>query len=139
MHDHRDVRRSLFGDDSKRPHFLGQSRERLGDAVLHLHLREIDVRADLERDGESERAVGCGRRCHVEHSLDAVDCVLEWRADCLREHSWICAGILRANGDRRGRDFGILADRQTEEGEQPGGENYERQNDREDRTVDEEA
>jgi len=33
--------------------------EGLRDAVLHLHLRQIHVGADLEGDGETHRAIRC--------------------------------------------------------------------------------
>ena len=139
VHDHRDVRGALLGDDTESAHFLGQSRQRLGHAVLHLHLREVDVRADLEGDGEIERAVGRGGRCHVEHPLDAVDRVLERRAHRLCEHRRIRARIYRANRDGRRRDFGILADRQLRDSDQATGKNDQRQHDREDRAVDKKA
>ncbi len=52
VHDHRDVGRALDGGDAELPHLLGQARQRLADAVLHLHLREVDVGAHAEGDGQ---------------------------------------------------------------------------------------
>src|ERR1043166_7636743 len=48
MHDHRDVGRSLLRDHAEGAYLFGQARERLAHAILHLHLRQIDRRADLE-------------------------------------------------------------------------------------------
>ena len=63
------------------PDLLGQPR--LGDrhAVLHEHLRLVEVGAELEGDGERQPAVVGGLAAHVEHVLDAVDLLLDRRGD----------------------------------------------------------
>ena len=71
------------GGDAELAHLLRQAGQRLAHAVLHLHLRQVDVGADLEGDGEREHAVRGGLRRHVEHVLDAVDLLLERRRDGL--------------------------------------------------------
>ena len=52
VHHHREVGRALDGGDAELAHFLRQPGQRLADPVLHLHLRQVDVGADLEGDGE---------------------------------------------------------------------------------------
>ena len=47
------------------------------DAVLHLHLRLVDVGAQGERDGERHDAVGGRLRGLIQHALDTVDRLLE--------------------------------------------------------------
>ena len=56
-HDHQDVGRVLAGDDAVALHLLRQLRLRDRDAVLHQHLRLVEVSAELEGDGDGELAV----------------------------------------------------------------------------------
>ena len=49
VHDHQQVGRGLLHGDAEPPHLLGQPRLGDGDAVLHQHLRLVDVGALLER------------------------------------------------------------------------------------------
>ena len=79
VHHHEERGRALQRGYADRAHFFGQAGQRLRDAVLHLHLRAIDVRADAEGDGQRQRAVHRGLRGHVEHVLDADDFLLERR------------------------------------------------------------
>ena len=57
VHDHQEVGRGLARDDAEPLHVLGQARHRDRDAVLHQHLRRIEVGADLEGDGDRDVAV----------------------------------------------------------------------------------
>ena len=82
------------------------------DAVLHQHLRRIEVGAELEGDGERELAVAGRLRRHVEHVLDAVDLLLERRGDGVGDDLGRGAGIGGGDRDRRRRDLRILRDRQ---------------------------
>ena len=83
VHHHDEVGRALHRGDAELADLLGQARERLAHPVLHLHLREIDVGADPERDRQGQHAVRGGRGRHVEHVLDAIDLLLERRRDRL--------------------------------------------------------
>ena len=69
-----------------------QARQRLRDAVLHLHLRVVQVGAEREGDGQRQRAVGGRLREHVEHALDAVHLLLERRRDGLGDDLRVGAG-----------------------------------------------
>ena len=91
---------------------VGQARQRLVDPVLHQLLRQIGIGAELEGDGERQRAVGRGLREHVEHVLGAVDLLLQRRRHGLGDHLRIGAGKLRRDHDGRRHDFGIFRDRQ---------------------------
>ena len=56
--DHDEVGRRLLGDDADALHFRRQPRQRLRHAVLHLHLRVVEVGAERERD----RSASSGHR-----------------------------------------------------------------------------
>ena len=90
---------------------------RLGDrhAVLHLHLRDVEIRAELERDGQLHVAVVGALAGHVEHVLHAVDLLLDRRGDGLGDGLGVGAGIAGGDGDRGRRDLRILRDRQRED------------------------
>jgi hypothetical protein len=49
----------------------------IGDAVLHLHLRYIEVGAEIEGHVDLEAAVARRIRDHVGHVLDAIDLLLQ--------------------------------------------------------------
>ena len=53
----------------------------IGDAVLHEHLRDVEIGAEREGDGDLQLAVAGRLRGHVEHVLDAVDLLLDRRRD----------------------------------------------------------
>ena len=93
---------------------LRELRECGGNAVLHQHLREVEVRADLERDRQGVAAVGRAGGLHVEHVLDAVDLLLDGKRDGLNQRLRIRAGIIRRHLNRRRRDRRVLRDRQIE-------------------------
>ena len=52
VHDHDEVGRRLLGGDADALHVLRQARQRLRDAVLHLHLRVVEIGAEREGDGQ---------------------------------------------------------------------------------------
>ena len=112
VHDHQEVGRRLDRRDADAPHVLGQARLGDRDAVLHQHLRLVEVGAELEGDGQRHLAVGRALRRHVEHVLDAVDLLLDRRRDRVGDDLGRRAGIRRAHDDRRRHDVGILRDRQ---------------------------
>ena len=74
VHDHRQVRRALRSWSRRDARTSsGRRGSACCHAVLHLHLRAVEVRADLEGDGQRQRAVHRGLRGHVQHVLDADD------------------------------------------------------------------
>jgi hypothetical protein len=111
MHHHEKGRAALERGHAELAHFLGEPWQRLRDAVLHLHLRLVDVGADAEGHGERERAVERGLRGHVQHVFDAHDLLLERRGHCFRDHLGIGAGVGGAHHHRRRHDFRVFADR----------------------------
>src|ERR1700682_6308180 len=116
MDHHQHVGRVLLYRDAEPPHLFGQFRLGYRDAVLDEDLRDVEVGA--EREGDSELQIAIGRRLavHIEHVLDAVDFLLEWRRDRIADDFGGSAGITRADDDRRRRYFGILGDREGEVG-----------------------
>jgi hypothetical protein len=109
MHHHHQVGRALAHRDADVAHVGGQARRRGGDAVLHLHLRDIEIGAEVEGDGNAEASVSGRVRRHVEHVLDAVDLLLD-RSDHGRgDHLRAGAGILAGDVDDRRAISGYCA------------------------------
>ena len=138
MHDHHQVGRALVDGDADRPHVGRQPRLRDRHAVLHLHLRDIEIGAEIEAHRDGEASVRRRVRRHVEHVLDAVDLLLDRRDRRRRDHVGAGARILPGDLDHRRRDFGILRDRQTEIGDRAEDHDHDRDHGGEDRPVDEE-
>ncbi len=115
VHDHHQVGRRLGDGDADVAHVRRQARLRDRHAVLDLHLRDVEVGAELEGDGGGELAVGGRVRGHVDHVLDAVDLVLDRRHHRRGDHVGAGARILAGDVDGRRRDVGILRDRQPRE------------------------
>ena len=107
--------------------------------VLDVHLRLVQVGAELERDGQGHTAVGGSLREHVEHVLDAVDLLLERRGHGFRDDARAGARVGRLNDHRRRHHLQVLADRQDEERQRAGDHEDEREDGGEDGPVDEEA
>jgi hypothetical protein len=99
---------------------------------------DIEIGAEVERYADREAAVAIGVRRHVEHVLDAVDLLFDWRHHGRRDHLGARAGILTRNVDDRRRDFRILRDRQAREGDRAEDHDHDRDDGRKDRPVDEE-
>ncbi len=133
-----DVGRILEHRHADLADLVGQPRLGGRDAVLHEHLRLIDIDPLLEGHGDRDLAVAGVRRGHVDHVLDAVDRFLERRGDGLGERLGGRAGIARGDDDGRRRDLGILRDRQRRIGDDPEDHDQHRHDRREDRALDEE-
>ena len=73
MHHHHQVGRSFGDRDADVTHIGRQPRLRDRDAVLHLHLRDIEISPDIEGHRNREPAVAGRVRGHVQHVLDTVD------------------------------------------------------------------
>jgi hypothetical protein len=89
------------------------------DAVLHQHLGEVQVGADVERDDQAVGAVGRAGRLHVDHVLDAVHLRLDRQRHRVHHGFRAGAGVAGGDGDRRRHDVGVLRDRQIEQRDQP--------------------
>ncbi len=136
-HQHQ-VGRLLAHGHAEALHLLRQPRQRDRHAVLHQHLRLIDVRSRLEHDLDRERAVAGRLRHHVEHVVDAVDLLLDRRGDRLGDDLGRGARIGRRHADGRRRDLGKFGDRQRAKGNRANQRQDDRDDAREDRPVDEE-
>ena len=96
-------------------HGQRQSGQRLLNFVLDLHLRDVGIRAALERDGDLAHAgrVRVGRE--VDETVDARELLFDdlgnARLESLGGGTWVAG----ADVDRRWRDVGILLDRQEEQ------------------------
>ena len=139
MDDHHQVGRGLGHRDADIAHIHRQPR--LGDchAILYLHLRDVEIGPELERDGDAEAAVARRVGRDVKHVFDAVDLLLERRHDRGGHYVRAGAGILACDVDDRGRNLGILGDRQATEGDDAQDHEHQRDDAGEDRPVDEEA
>ena len=120
-----------------RLHVVRQARRRDRDAVLHEHLRRIEIGAELEGDGDRHVAVARRVGRHVDHVLDAVDLLLDRRRDGGGDRLGVGARIGRAHHDRGRGDLGILGDRQAEIGDGADEHQDDGQDGREDRPLDE--
>ena len=136
-HQHQ-VRRLLGHRDADGAHLFGQTRLGDGDAVLHQHLRGIEIGAELEGDGERHAAVAGRLRRHIEHVVDAVDLLLDRGRHGLGHDLGGGSRILRGHRDRRRRDVRILRDRQGEIGDAADQRDDDRDDGGEDRPIDEE-
>src|ERR1051326_6166692 len=139
MHDHHDVGRAFGDRDADIAHVLRQARLGDRDAVLHLHLGDIEVGAEVEGHRNREAAVGGRVRRDIEHVLDAVDLLLDRRDHGRGHHVGAGAGVLPGYVDDGRRDLGILRDRQAEEGYAADDHEHDRDDGGEDRPVDEEV
>ncbi len=132
-------RRAALDVDTLPPHFLRQPRLHLLDAVVDVDRGVVDVGADLERHLDLHDPLRRRVRAHVEHVGNAVDGVLDRRRDGLLQHFGGRAGIHGADGHDGRRDFRILGDRQVAHRGQAREHEERRDDDREDRSVDEKA
>ena len=109
-----------------------------GNAVLHQHLRHVEVRAHLEGDVQVHLAVVGAFRRHVEHPLDAVDFQFDRRGHGLGHGLGVGAGIDGGHLDHGRRDLRVLGDRQLEEGDPAENHDDDGEHRGEDRPIDEE-
>ena len=136
--DHHQVGRGLGDGDADVAHVRRQPRLGDGHAVLHLHLRDIEIGAELERHLDGELPVARRVRRDVEHVLDAVDLLLERGNDGRGDDVGAGAGVLAGDVDGRRRDIRILRDRQPPIGHRAQDHEDHRDHGGKDRPVDEE-
>ena len=121
-----------------RLHRVGQRGECRRHAVLHQDLREVQVGADLEGDGQRIGAVGRGVGLHVDHAVDAVDFLLDRQRHRVDDGLGAGAGIARGHLHGRRHHIGILRDGQAEHGHAADDDDQNRDDVGEDRSLDEE-
>ena len=139
VHDHHQVGRRLLHGDADIAHVGGQARVGDGDAVLHLHLGDVQIGAELEADRDRKATVGGRVRRDIDHILDAVDLLFD-RRDHRRGHDLgTGAGILPGDADQGRRYLGILRDRQAQERHRAQDREDDRNHRRKDRPIDEEV
>src|SRR5262249_2369670 len=80
-----EVRRALAHRYADALHLFRQPWQCDRDSVLDQHLSLIDVGARLEHDADGEDAVAGRLRHHVDHVIDAINLLLDWRRDSLRD------------------------------------------------------
>ena len=119
-------------------HLFRQPRQRDRDAVLHQHLRLVDIGAGLEHDVDLRRAVAGRLRHHVDHVVDAVDLLLDRRGDGLGHDLGRGARIGGGHLDGRRRDLRKFSDRQRAKRDRADKRQDDRKHAGEDRPVDEE-
>ncbi len=117
--DHHQIGRRLGDGHTDVAHIGRQARLGDGDPVLHLHLRDIEVGAELERHLDGKLAVTRRVRRDVEHVLDAVDLLLQRSNDGCGNDVGAGAGILARDVDGRRRDLRILCNGQPPVGHRP--------------------
>ena len=138
MDHHQHVRRVLLDGHAESLHLFGELWLRDGDAVLDENLRDIEIGAEREGDGELQIPVGGRLAAHVEHVLDAVDFLLQRRRYRIADDFGRRAGVAGADDDRWRRDLRVLGDREREISRAAEEDDKDRQDSRKDRPVDEE-
>ena len=138
VHDHHQVGRGLVDRDADVAHVQRQPRRGDRHAVLHLHLRDVEVGAEVEGDRDGEAPVSRRVRRDVEHVLDAVHLLLDGRHHRGGDHVGAGARILAGDVDDGRRDLRELGDGEAGEGHEPQDDEHDRDDAREDRAVDEE-
>ena len=138
VHDHHQVGRALVHRHADVAHIGRQARLRDSDAVLHLHLGNIEIGADVKGDRDREAAVRRRVRRKIDHVLDAVDLLFDRRDHGRGHHVGAGARVLSGYRDGGRRDLGILRDRQAHEGDAAQNHKYDGDHRGEDRPLDEE-
>jgi len=136
--DQAEIGAALAHRDALPAYLLRQPGLRQGHAVLHQHLRLVEVGPLLEGDGELHDTIVRGLAGHIQHVLDAIDLLLQRRGDGLRQHFGAGARIDGLDLHAGRGDLGILRDRQANEGNRADQHDEDGQDRCKDRTVDEE-
>ena len=108
-------------------------------AVLHVHRSQVQAGSDLKSAGQAVAAVVGALRRHVEHFVGAIHLLFQRNGDRLFHHGRIGAAIDGFHGHRGRRDLGVLRDWERDHRQRSGNEDNERENDRQDRAMNEEA
>ena len=137
--EHQDRGGLFLHRDALRLHRGRQLRERARHAILHQHLREIEIGADLERHDERVGAVSRARGLHIEHVLDAVDLLLDRQRHGVDHDAGAGTRIARRHLHGRRGDVRILRNRQIDERDQADHDHQDREHIGENRTIDEKS
>ncbi len=135
----RDAGRTFFCHDALLGHLGRQTWFGSRHAVLHHHRRNVQIGAHLEGDGQIVRTIAGAGGLHVEHALDAVDFLLNWRANRFGNHLGIRTGIRRGYLDGGRRNLRVAGDRQHPHHHAPHQHGENSQHRGEDRPVDKES
>ena len=115
---------------------LGRQQRRGGrDFVLHVDGRHVGVTALLEIDRNLGTPRVAGRGGHVDHVLHAVDRLLERHDHTLLHRLGIRTAVCGRHADGRRGDVGILLHGEGIQADQPGHQDYDRNDDRQNRSV----
>src|SRR6185437_16199755 len=112
---HHQVGRAFVDRDADVAHIDGKARLRNRHTILHLHLCDIEIGAELEGHRNRETPVAGRIRRQVDHVFDAIDLLLDGRDHGGGHDVGARAGILTRHGDGGRGDLGILRNRQTRE------------------------
>src|SRR5215467_3454146 len=113
--DLQDRSRSFLHVHALHLHRLGQRRQRAGHPILHQHLREVEIGADLERDRQRIAAVSTRVGLHVDHVVGAVDLLLDRQRNGVDHGAGASAGITGGHLYGGRHYVGILRNRQPEQ------------------------
>ena len=134
---HQNVGRALErGHPGGSNHFRQQGHRQV-DAVLHQHLRHVEVDPRLERHRQAVTAVVRALRRHVHDPFDAVDLLLDGRGDRIRHFFRARAGIIAGHLHGRRRDRGKLSQRQRKDRHRPCQRDHDGAHRSENRSIDE--
>ncbi len=105
---HQHVGGVLLGAYPKPAHGLRQAGLGEGDTILHLDLGVIQVGAQGKGDSDAQIAVAGGLGLHIQHVLDAIDFLFQWRRHGVRHHLCARAGIGSPHLHRWRGHLGVL-------------------------------
>ena len=111
MHNHGQIGGGLVHGDTDARHLFRQLGLGAGHAVLHLHLRIVQVSAQSKGNGQGNLAVSGGLRRHVQHVFNTGDGLFQRRGDGFADHLGVGAGEVGAHHNGRRDDFRVFADR----------------------------
>jgi hypothetical protein len=123
--------------DAELVYVLRKLRRRLIAPHLGKDLVLVYIRADFEVHRQFQRAVVAVDRLHVIHVVHAAHLLLDGRGDGLLDGQRIGAGVSCFHQDLGRHDVGKLRDRQTEVGDDADDRHHNRNDDRDDGTINE--
>ena len=121
--DHQKAGISLFDLQPLLHDGSGQARFRFFDAVLDIHLCQIDVGARLESDGDFTKTGGTGRRIVIQQAFGTIELFFDDADDRFTDQLGRCARIGGMYVDLWRSDSGVLGNRQSRNGQQTGQRN----------------
>ncbi len=138
VHQQRKIGLLFLDRDAALIHDRGQIAGGLRYPVLHIDRRDIDIVADIERDGDLRRAVIRTDGRHVSHALHPVKLLFQRCGHRIRDDLRACAGICCADNHLGWCDGRELRHRQEQVADGTREHHDDRDNTGKDRTCDEE-